>query len=483
MKTTIKEFLPGTSFNKDGITYFRLETGNIAVEKETNITHTFSKDTVVEIITISKGFKLFRVNGSSYYSIAPFPKGYKIVDPDLNYKILDPDLKLETAKEYVTYYDKYYVGEDKHISIYDFNVLDVLCTKTYPEGRYVKYSDNSGYIGLFYLSDTEISDIFRHTEYIDIILYSGYFFCKKKNGEFDVFCETRHYVGTTPSICEITKVTKSVFYSDTTIFSNTARTLWSNFQVEVDEGILSADVVRFDKLEIIKVLTQSGTTKLYSINCDYLCTCYNEVKIIRKAYFDEGRESCIIYDMIGEKIVAYYCVFMYQTNERSNKQFYTCVPFAENSGFKFDENYLPQVCNSAWTGLYALTRQGKDIYFFKDRFSRFECIQDEDNIYFIIIRNDDIVSPILEFKSRNIFKMKEYEVKEYRGGYGRDTIVFASGKILVYSRYPKDFEVLLLTKGSYCWVESYNGHTVYVVKDGDVSKFVDRNERRWFNKV
>ena len=308
MKTTIKPFLPGTSFKNNGISYFRLENGNIAVEKKTNIIYDFSEDTVVEIIAVSEGFKIFRVNNNNYYSIAPCIKGYKI---------LDSNIEFETFGEFDAFYQKYYVSEEeKNKPIYignSFEILKVHCTDVYPEGRYVIYSDNSGYIGLFYLSDTEISNIFRPTEYVDIIFSNGYFFCKKKNDDFVVFFETTKYVGTTPRICKITKVTGSVFYSDTTIFSNTAKTLWSNFQVEVDEGILSVDVVRFDELEIIKVLTKCGTTKLYSINCDYLCTCYNEVKIIRQNYFDNNRESCIIYDMIGEKllrIIVFSCIKM-----------------------------------------------------------------------------------------------------------------------------------------------------------------------------
>ena len=131
MKT--KEILPSCFISINGIVYFRLDNGNIAVEKIEKVVIDTKIEDTVKLITIdtdsSEKVNFWKIN-DKIYALASNAEGITLPK--------------------------------------DTTFVDCYSSNNYPEGHYVKYK-SSGSCGVIYVSETEVSNVISYENgYIEI---------------------------------------------------------------------------------------------------------------------------------------------------------------------------------------------------------------------------------------------------------------------------------------------------------------------------
>lgn len=224
MKTR-KLFLGSFVTIKD-INYFRLDNGNIAVERTSKVTIACSKDDTVELITLetaSKEIKFWRIN-NMLYALA---SSSCITVPD------------------------------------DIKFVDVYFSNNYPEGQYVKYT-SSDRCGIIYVSETEISSVISHEDcYTDICFENNLFYAIAEDGKnkYHVIGESGKLLGAFPSKCK--KLNNYLlFYDENKIYLD-------SHEFEIPDNISSVLIIQLGNFTFIKILTDNGIY-LYTEKMMYL---------------------------------------------------------------------------------------------------------------------------------------------------------------------------------------------------------------------
>ena len=225
MKT--KKFFPESFVTINGIMYFRLDNGNIAVERTSKVTIFCSKEDSVELITLentSKEIKFWKIN-NMLYALA---SSSCISIPD------------------------------------DIKFVDIYFSNNYPEGQYIKYTSSNRY-GIIYVSETEISSVISHEDgYVDICFENNIFYATAPDGEnrYHVIGESGKLLGSFPSKCR--KLDGYLlFYNKSKIYINSR-------EFDIADGISSVNVVNVEnKFTFIKVISNKGLY-LYTKEMIYL---------------------------------------------------------------------------------------------------------------------------------------------------------------------------------------------------------------------
>lgn len=207
----IKQFLPQNFEIVNGINYFRLEDGRVAVERTSNVTIDSSKEDIVELIMLeydSMTVRLWKTNGKLYALASS---------------------SCVTIPEDTTFVDCY-------------------SSTNYPEGQYVKYI-SSGRCGIIYVSETEVSQVISYENgYTDICFENNLFYAESKEGDnkYHVIGESGKLLGAFPSKCR--KLDGyMLFYDDNSIFINSSK-------FDIPGGVSSVEVIKQEKITFVKVV-------------------------------------------------------------------------------------------------------------------------------------------------------------------------------------------------------------------------------------
>ncbi len=282
-----KKILPETFVNVNGINYFRLENGKIAVENIKNITIDVNNEESVELITLKckeKEVKFWKVNDDKIYALA--------------------SSSYITIPENITFNDFYF-------------------SPNYPDGVYVKYT-SSGKCGILYVSETEVDIVISHEKnYIEIDFENGLFYANTENGEkkYHIIGESGKNLGTYPSKCKRLKG-YMLFYDENKIFID-------SIEFEIPGGIISVEVVNNNEITFVKVVNNKGIY-YYTKNISYLLGPIQKEEIIS---IDE--RSCYIHEIANGKIIKVFYI-------RIKEDTYICKSLSCDKGINIfqikDEN-------------------------------------------------------------------------------------------------------------------------------------------------
>lgn len=256
----IKNVLPQTFEVINGIPYFRLESGEIAVENVKKITVKASKEDDVKLITLeheTKKIMFWRVKDKIY--------------------ALSKERFCELPED-TTFVECYF-------------------SANYPEGCYVKYV-TSGKYGILYVSETEVSSVITYkSEYTDITFENSLFYAEssKDDNKYCVIGESGKILGTFPTKCK--KLDKyMLFYDDNKIFID------SSSEFEIPGGVKSVEIIVKDDITFVKILNSNGIY-YYTRGIEYILgpIVKDEIKLI-------DSNSCYIYEKRAEKITKVYYI-------------------------------------------------------------------------------------------------------------------------------------------------------------------------------
>lgn len=263
-----KKLLPESFIIINGITYFRLEDGKIAVEKPSKVTIDVSKDDVVELITLdcnSKKVSFWKVNDKIY---ALASSSCVIISKDITF-------------------------------------VDCYSSKNYPEGQYVKYMA-SGRCGIIYVSETEVSNVISYENgYTDIHFENNLFYADSKEGnnKYHVIGESGKLLGSFPSKCR--KLDGyMLFYDANSIFMDSSK-------IDIPGGISSVEVIKQEEITFIKVINSDGIY-YYTKGMEYL---FGPIK--KDEIHGIDHKSCFVYEVIKKNVVQVFYI-------KINKDAYVC---------------------------------------------------------------------------------------------------------------------------------------------------------------
>lgn len=280
----IKNVLPQTFEVINGIPYFRLESGEIAVENVKKITIKASKEDDVKLITLeheTKKIMFWRVKDKIY--------------------ALSKERFCELPED-TTFVECYF-------------------SANYPEGCYVKYV-TSGKYGILYVSETEVSSVITYKNgYTDITFENLLFYAEspKDDNKYCVIGESGKILGTFPTKCK--KLDKyMLFYDDNKIFID------SSSEFEIPGGVKSVEIIVKDDITFVKILNSNGIY-YYTRGIEYILgpIVKDEIKLI-------DSNSCYIYEKRAKKITKVYYI-SYEKEE------YKCEYISCDAGIKSYINY------------------------------------------------------------------------------------------------------------------------------------------------
>ncbi len=284
MKETIKTMLPQSFEVINGIPYFRLEDGKIAVETIKKVIIEASKEECVELITLEVGKKKIRfwkANGNIY-----------AMSSSSSVKITE-----------------------------DTTFVECYFSNNYPEGCYVKYV-SSGKCGILYVSETQISTVIDcKYGYTDITFENSQFYAESTadKNEYYVIGESGKILGKFPSKCK--KLDNyMIFYDEKKIFID------SSTEFEIPGGVSSVEIIKQKNITLVKVVNSNGIY-YYTRGIEYLFgpIVKDEIKYITE-------NSCHIYEKIDEKITKVFYVIY-------KKETYTCESIACDTGIQVYMEY------------------------------------------------------------------------------------------------------------------------------------------------
>ena len=266
----------------NGINYFRLENGQIAVEEISNIVISSSKDDDIILMTFDCG------------------------QNQVNFWKVNNEIHALASSSYI-------------ILPEDTTFIDCYLSENYPDGYYIKYITSEG-CGIIYVSDTEVSNVISHKEgyeqitFEDNIFYAD--FIKEKNS-YHVIDESGKILGSFTSKCKKLKGYK-LFYNDKSIITGSTK-------VDVPGGISSIQIIkettrdRVDVSElrkIIKVINSKGIF-YYTDKLDYLLGPVQDVKVYAAAQDSSfiSKHEIYFYYLVPCFIAADGSVYLYKNDK------------------------------------------------------------------------------------------------------------------------------------------------------------------------
>lgn len=274
-----KIVLPQTFEVINEIPYFRLESGEIAVENVKKVIIKSSKEDTVELITLeykTKKIRFWRIKDKIY--------------------ALSKSIFIELPEDTV--------------------FAECYFSTNYPEGCYIKYI-TSGKCGVMYVSETEVSSVISYNKgYTNITFENLLFYADSPKGDnkYCVIGESGKLLGTFPSKCK--KLDKyMLFYDENKIFID------SSTEFEIPGGVTSVEVITKKNITFVKVVNSNGIY-YYTRGIEYLLgpIVKDEIRYITE-------KSCYVYEKIDEKITKVYYVSY-------EKEKYRCESISCDSGIQ-----------------------------------------------------------------------------------------------------------------------------------------------------
>lgn len=270
-----KDFLPQNFEVINGITYFRLEDGKVAVEKPTKVIIDSKLTDNVKLVTLK-----FRENTVMFWRInneihALASTRYAIIPRDAVFK-------------------------------------DIYFSENYSEGFYVKYK-NSTSCGILYISETEVSSVISHEKtYSDISFENGIFYAEtideNQKKKYSLINEASQLLGTFPTKCK--KLDGYLlFYDGNKIITDSK-------ELEVADIINSLEVIIKNKVTLVRVITNSAIY-YYTNQLEYIAGPLKNESVIQIT-----DESCYIIEECDNKIVQLIYIGVEFSN--NNKGDYNC---------------------------------------------------------------------------------------------------------------------------------------------------------------
>ncbi len=284
----IEKILPQSFVVINEIPYFRLKSGEIAVETTFNITIHATKEDVVELIYLK-----FDSMSTCFFRIDD--KLYALAGSDSTNNSID-------------------IPKDIHFT-------DLYSSQNYSQGLYVKYT----YLdkcGIFYVSQTQLSHVITLDKgYTDIYFEDGMFYTYSESAidKYQIINEAGEVIGSFAS--KVRKVKGyMLFYDDHRIFNQ-------NSEFEVPGGIILIEtcLVAYNYL-FIKVVNHNGIY-YYTKEFEYLVGPIQNAKIecVDYGYYSNSI-SFFIHEVIDEKIMQ----TSYITMTKDEKDLSCCTLSSKN---------------------------------------------------------------------------------------------------------------------------------------------------------
>ena len=419
---TSKKLLPESFVVINGITYFRLEEGQVAVEKTSKVTIKSSKDDSIELRTLncdSREVRFWKVN-DKIYALA--------------------SSSCVTIPEETTF-----------VACYS--------SDNYPEGQYVKYM-SYGRCGIIYVSETEVSHVISYENgYTEICFENNLFYADSKEGDnkYHVTGESGKLLGTFPSKCR--KLDGyMLFYDDNSIFINSSK-------FDIPGGVSSVEVIKQGKITFVKVVNGNGIY-YYTKGIEYLFG-----PIQKDEIHDIDHKSCFVYEVVNKKVIQVFYIKIkkdaYECKALSSKKGIDCLLFNGEFNGKFfvadkalyvlqDEKFIPLI-----SGVSA------DKYILHAK--KVNWGQEWKVIIVGCQKNIPVYLAYYETGYKKVFD--EGALERIADGYkSRDNKFYhicRKGKEIVL--ISPDGEVVLSVEGKNCYKKKYRNNYVYVVeKDEDI---------------
>lgn len=415
----IKQILPQNFEIINGINYFRLEDGRIAVEKTSKVTINSSKEDIVELITLeynSNTVRFWKTNGKLYALASS---------------------SCVTIPEDITFIDCY-------------------SSTNYPEGHYVKYM-SFGRCGIIYVSETEVSHVISYENgYTEICFENNLFYADSKEGnnKYHVTGESGKLLGTFPSKCR--KLDRyMLFYDDSSIFIGSSK-------FDIPGGVSYVKVIKQEKITFVKVVNSNGIY-YYTKNIEYLFGPIHKDEI-----HEIDDESCFVYEVVNDKVVQVFYINItedaYVCKNLHSKKGIECHVFSDETNAMFffadkvlyvlqDNEFIP-IINEADVDQYVICLNG--VYWGYRR-------------KYIIVGYKKNIPVYLAYYDSSKYKKEVYNkctLEKIADGCkkrdGKFSHICKKGNYIVV--IDPDGKVVLSVKGVNCYKKEYHNESVYVVE-------------------
>lgn len=433
------EIFPKNFEEINGINYFRLADGKIAVENTNKVTISSTTNDKVELITLehkTKKTRFWMVNNKVIYALAS--SSYVDVPTGINF-------------------------------------VDFYFSTSYPEGIYVKYM-SSDKCGILYISETGVNIVISHKEgYREICFENNLFYAELENSDdkYRVIGESGKLLGKFPTKCK--KLEKyMLFYDENKVFIQSS-------EFEIPGGIVSVEIIIKGNITFVKVTTKEGIY-YYTKNMEYLfgpinkdliydyndryssdanyCFIYEETdnkEIVQVFYIEIVNDKYICKNLSCKNgIDVYYDVFLNDANIKmfatkdnnlyvfrlkKDKEFEALIKDVDADRYTFSEGYYNTINIVGF-------KQNIPIYWGVYS-SRKDCIEEARNMEFVSKGFDQNI---------NICRTDKEIV-----------VIKQDGKIIFYTIGEKCYMKKLYCKNGY----GYKDRNVYVVEKGkeEISMF------------
>lgn len=239
-----KNIFPESFVSVNDINYFRLKNGQIAVEETNNVIIASSKDDSVTLMT------------------------FDCEQNQVNFWKVNNEIHALASSSYIVLPE-------------DTTLICCYSTKNYPDGYYIKYMASKR-CGVFYVSDTEVSNLISYKEgYEEITFEDNIFYADaiKEKNSYHVIDESGKLIGSFTSKCKKLKG-YNLFYDDKSVIIN-------SIKIDVPGGISSVQIIKetaeyrvpiSNLRKIIKVTNNKGVF-YYTDKLDYLLGPVHDVKV------------------------------------------------------------------------------------------------------------------------------------------------------------------------------------------------------------
>lgn len=325
----------------NGIPFFRKEDGKISVEKVKNTTINCSKEDKVELILVEDKAKILGI--------------WKCKN----------EIYALTSASHLT------IPED---AIFD----DYYYSPNYLEGLYLKYISSLG-CGVIYVSETSLCNIISYNKGYTEICYENQLFYAKRHDcdKYDIISESCKVMGTFSSKCK--KVQGyNLFYDKNRIYIE-------DFEVEIPNGILSVEIIKYEEFQFVKVVNKKGIY-YYNKQMEYL---FGPVQSVKFEKVDG--EFGYLYAIVDKKIIN-VC------HLKSVRDGYICNVLSSKNGIIFPESCSENIFFLADNKVYMLINDEFSMIYSLN-FEQAEKIAyiDKNSCYIYSIRNE-IIKKVLFLK-------------------------------------------------------------------------------------
>lgn len=407
----IEKMLPKNFEIVNGINYFRLEDGRVAVEKTSNITINSSKEDIVELITLeynSKTVRFWRTN-DKLYALA--------------------------SSSCVTIPD-------------DTTFMDCYSSNNYHEGQYVKYMSSKG-CGIIYVSETEVSHVISYeSSYTEICFENNLFYAVSKEGDkkYHIIGESSKLLGTFPSKCK--KLDRyMLFYDDYSIFVDSS-------QFDIPNGISSVEVIKQREITLVKVVNSNGIY-YYTKGIEYL---FGPIR--KDEIHGIDNKSCFVYEVVNKAVIQVFYIDIteetYICKSLSSQKGIECPIFNSKSNGKFfvADNVLYVLKDKEFTPLIeGINTNQYVLYDYEDIWGRGWSIVG-------FLKNIPVYHAY--YSAGNSSVWNEGTLERIANGYMGSHICRKGNHIVIIEL---DGKLVLDVKGENCYKKKYRYKSIYVIEE------------------